>query len=87
MPRADQLLYSALLRVGRAFEAERLPLLGVAGGGPVCHSLAWRRCLRAALEAPRPDDGLAGELRHMAGNGPVRESGSLAGHTCAERQV
>lgn len=62
MPRADQRLYAAFLRLGRAFEADGLPLLGIAGGGPVCHSLAWRRCLRAAMEVPRPGDGFAGEL-------------------------
>ncbi|KAL4424141.1 hypothetical protein ABPG75_001442 [Micractinium tetrahymenae] len=66
MPRADQRLYAALLRLGRAFEAEGLPLMGVAGGGPVCHSLAWRCCLRAAFEAPSPGgDGLAEGARML----------------------
>ncbi|KAL4438524.1 hypothetical protein ABPG77_000172 [Micractinium sp. CCAP 211/92] len=66
MPRADQRLYAAFLRLGRAFEAERLPLVGATGGGPVCHSLAWRRCLRAAHEAPRVGDGLAEGARTLA---------------------
>ena len=62
MPRADTLLYSALLRLGGRFAAERLPLLGVVGTPPlVCYNLAWPATLRRQLEAPPPGAGLAGK--------------------------
>jgi hypothetical protein len=60
MPRADTLLYSALLRMGSRFAAERLPLLGVVGTPLVCYNLAWPATLRRQLEAPPPGAGLAG---------------------------
>lgn len=61
MPRADQRLYAALLRVGRQFVSERIPLLGVAGSEVVCYNLAWRHALRVAVQSPPPGAGLAGE--------------------------
>ena len=60
MPRADTLLYSALLHMGGRFAAERLPLLGVVGTTLVCHNLAWPATARRQLEAPPPGMGLAG---------------------------
>ena len=61
MPRPEQRLYSELLRIGRRFQAERLPLLGVAGSPLVAADLQWGATLRAAVEAPPvPGAGLAG---------------------------
>ncbi|PSC74455.1 hypothetical protein C2E20_2328 [Micractinium conductrix] len=60
MPRPEQRLYSELLRIGRRFQAERLPLLGVAGSPLVAADLQWGATLRAAVEAPPvPGAGLA----------------------------
>lgn len=60
MPRADQRLYSALLRAGARFRAERLPLLGAAGTELVAWGLSWPSAARAVLETPPPGAGLAG---------------------------
>lgn len=61
MPKADALLYAALLRMGRRFRVERLPLMGVAGTDVVCHSLDWQATARRQLAAPPPGLGLAGK--------------------------
>lgn len=61
MPRADQRLYAAFLRLGRRFDAERLPLWGVAGTEVVFASLDWRRGVRHQLECPPAGAGFTGK--------------------------
>lgn len=62
MPRADQRLYTALLRLTRRFRAAGLPVLGIAGTDAVCYSLDWPGAVRQQLQHPPLGIGLAGEL-------------------------
>lgn len=61
MPRADQRLYAAFLRLGRRFEGELLPLWGVAGTEVVFPLLDWRGAVRHQLECPPPGAGFTGK--------------------------
>ena len=66
MPRAERLLYSALLRMGRRFRHERLPLLGVAGSDAVSYPLPWPAALRRQLENAAPGTEIAGQHVQVA---------------------
>ena len=75
MPRADQVLYSALLHAGKRFHEARLPLLGVVGTDLVAYGLAWRPMARAALQAPPPGAGLSGEPAQLPRLAPLHNPG------------
>ncbi|KAI3424261.1 hypothetical protein D9Q98_009615 [Chlorella vulgaris] len=66
MPRADQRLYTALLRLTRRFRAAGLPVLGIAGTDAVCYSLDWPGAVRQQLQHPPLGIGLAEGFKLLA---------------------
>eukprot|EP00887_Chlorella_sp_A99_P006874 scaffold2.g6874.t1 len=50
--KADAVLAASFLRLARRFEAERLPLTGLAGSGVTCWQLDFAAALRAAFRHP-----------------------------------
>lgn len=60
MLRVDRTLYASFVRLTRRFEAEGLPLTGVAGGGEAWWSLDGRAALRSAFRAPPAGIGFEG---------------------------